>query len=205
MTKGFSVDEFKSRKIRLSGEKAPTSNYPVWLNQSKPKIVALVDGALSELARIQQLIEEKGVKLSVSERQIKNVNVCNFAKVTKSYLRADRRDTANVIQYIYKLNSKLAQLWEKKNTARTTSGRKLLRTELEVQVIQLKKNIKDEKNRNIREYFQEWVDMFLVDDRKRLVHKISDLTSEISELEEDNLKLKGDLKDCRRKRITVTE
>lgn len=202
MAKGFSFDEFKSKK---KNSKKPKDNYPKWLDKSKQTIVSLIDAVHNEEGRVRALIDKSSDPLPIKSRQIKNINVCNIVGVTKSYLRKDRKDTANVLIYIEEKNKILEELSQKKNSIKTTSGRKLLRSELEIQNKKLKNDLKKSQNENDITYFQQWVDSFLVDDRKKLVSKIDDLKEMIDTLDDEKASLKIYLNRCRRNKYKTVK
>ncbi|MFC1626068.1 hypothetical protein ACFL19_00030 [Pseudomonadota bacterium] len=203
MKKGFSVDNFKKKKDE------PTSvdevaGFPYWVDESKPKIVALYQGVETEFQRIKDFITT-GEELTLKQRQIIKTTVCAHADVVKSYLRADRSDTKKIIDLITEKNEYLAELWGKKHSLKRKSGSKLLRSELEAQNKQLKSEFAVLEKGLDKEYFQQWVDLFLVNDSKRMVKKISDLQMKIDSLHEENIELKAEIRKLRKEKFQTVK
>ena len=198
MSKGFSLDDFKKTKnspeLDSSEEKLP-----YWVDPEKPKIISLYNGVLIEFKRVKKLIES-GINISPKQRKIVNLEVCKHADVVKSYLRADRQDTKRILEFIVEKNELLQELWSKKNSLKRSSGSKLLRSELEIQNKLLKQENAKLLEWNAKEYFQQWVDSFLINDSKRMVAKIEDLQSQVDQLNEENIKLKAEIQKLRRER-----
>ena len=202
MKNGFSMDYFKKdQDASKLIEESPST--PYWLNLEKPTIVALYSGVLVEYERLKGCIEI-GENIEGKNHRIVNSRVCDHAGVVKSYLRADRQDTKHILDFIAEKNEYLFALWSKKKALVRPSGSKPLKSEIEFQNKTLKRENLDLMERNAKEYFQLWIEKFLVNDSKRMVAKIVAQESRIMQLSEENIELKAELSRLRRQRNDMT-
>ena len=196
--KGFDILA-KHKKKKTSSR----SKYPDWIDQDNKMLVAFYERATENFESIKSKIDD-GIELSVKERQIVKSAVADYCGYDKSNMRKGR-PAEKVSKHIDKLNKDLKEIWGKRNPVKRKNPEKLLRSELEIQNKELKKECKELTTAAYRDYFEGWLDMYASKDTQRMQARIIDLEAQNQKLLEENLKLASELKAIKRRRFEVVK
>ncbi|TWX67152.1 hypothetical protein ESZ36_12605 [Colwellia demingiae] len=163
---------------------------PIWVADLSPKAKNLFDSLQVEFKDIKERIDrrvlelreqtpetpiEKCVKhLTITERTIVVMQLCERLNINRSNIRKDRKSIPKLLGHISNLNGKLSIYWSDV-VGNITSGKRLTKPELTSLKSDLELQLQNEKNKNLVDYFEAALNSQVLDSHAALAQKHKDL------------------------------
>lgn len=158
---------------------------PAWAKSNTTRNLYKKVLEMSEEIKQQMLIQKD---MPLKARKIVLRTLAALCNVSPSLITSRRQP--DLIIFINTINAELEDQWNSVKNTRTTSGRKLTKTELKTQFDAMKLEIEYLKNLRIAEAFTLAIRENLAESRSALIIQIQTLEIEINELRDENLNLK---------------
>ena len=188
----FSLDNFK-----IQQDTSASKTIPGWVEHGIESTQKLYHAVIAEVTSIKKRIQNEK-NLALKERKLVNTRIATAAGVDKSLI--SKRRQPKLVEFIAQQNDTLAVLWNSTHKKPWTSGKKLAKDELEIEVRRLKRENKELKNAKMREYLEEAMKAELLHEHAQLAAEISQYKHLYQEAQETIANLRSTLR-----RLTIKE
>lgn len=160
-----------------------------WQSRATEKQSLSLKVLLENYQEIANKIELK-IDLKINERKIILSRVASIAQVDKSYLT--KRRTPELYKLTISLNTELERLWKLK--PRRSKVTQLTKKELNSELTKVKKELKNERDKNLGLIITELLNNKIYSDKKALAEKNAELENTVVDLQKKNAQLRVLLK-----------
>lgn len=160
-----------------------------WQSRATEKQSLSLKVLLENYQEIANKIELK-IDLKINERKIILSRVASIAQVDKSYLT--KRRTPELYKLTIGLNTELERLWKLK--PRRSKVTQLTKKELNSELTKVKKELKNERDKNLGLIITELLNNKIYSDKKALAEKNAELENTVVDLQKKNAQLRVLLK-----------
>lgn len=169
MDNEFNIDNF----IVSSYQELSTSdnrNKPEWLSGKSDLIKKIYDEVILEEYKIIGKIN-KGEVVSIKDRSITKSKIAKLCGVDRSYI--SNRRMPEIVKLIDARQDYINYIWKSKSSKKGV--RDLSKKNLMSEVVRLKRELREEKDRNYSDIFTKILNSDMSNDHVRLVKQISEL------------------------------
>lgn len=156
-----------------------TPNIPAWVIYGSDTTKKVYEAILLHSKKIENKIES-GKILAIKDRRIVARTVLKEVGLDPSYISQPAQKQLK--EFLASQNEHLTSLWELKNKREGTSGKKLSKAQLEVEVTKLRKQYNDERNKNYRGFAEEVLNSHFLEEHANLARRNQELLKEVEEL-----------------------
>ena len=178
----FDLENFKAEKSQPKNKEA---QHPKW-HKNLSKNGKLIYEEIIKTADIISKNIKSGHMLKVKEREIIASQIASKLGLHRSTIQ--KRRQPNLVELINKQNLKLAKLWEAEG--KKSKNKNKTKVQLSKEITRLKKQLKEERDKNYSEVLTEFLN-------SELNQKQSSLAAKVSELEAENTVLKNKISKLR--------